>query len=484
MKTDRDLRQLLREIDHKSYPAYKSLAGAWAFRDYTLVIDHVQGDPFASPSQLHVEIPVRKAGFPTVYLSSEAGRLALEDYLIRKVYASFNKISGKAQGSGKSGLIAITKSGQEVLKRSACEFRADQLILRFFVGFPAFGRSVNSKDLEKIFFEDLPSCISEALFYKNADKKAVEDAVYLSEDQMALRKEMKKRNLVAFVANGSVLPRKSGVSELPMKDAVLFQSPGSLSVTITLPHKGEINGMGIPAGVTLIVGGGYHGKSTLLEAIQNGVYNHIRGDGREYVLTDDTAVKVRAEDGRSIRNVDISLFINNLPSNKDTKCFSSEDASGSTSQAAAVIEAMEAGASVLLMDEDTSATNFMVRDDFMKQVISPDKEPITPFVDRVRALWEEAGISTILVAGSSGAFFSASDHVLMLDAYQVYDISDRVKRLCKKKGIKACEAERISLPDENRKLPAFHKKEEKRKNYRGTAVETVRRDHMKILLHV
>lgn len=206
------------------------------------------------------------------------------------------------------------------------------------------------------------------------------------------------------MADHSVLPRESGISSRPLKDSVPFMSPQSLRVSMKLPHEGTIYGMGIPAGITLIVGGGYHGKSTLLNALELGVYNHIAGDGREYVITDDSALKLRSEDGRFIRNVDISLFINDLPNKKDTRCFSTEDASGSTSQAAGIVEGIEAGSKVFLLDEDTSATNFMVRDTFMQEVISREKEPITPFLERAGDLYEKAGISTILVAGSSGAF--------------------------------------------------------------------------------
>ena len=206
--------------------------------------------------------------------------------------------------------------------------------------------------------------------------------ICLKEDQRVIREELKKRGLIAFVANGSILPRQSGNSDLPMKDAVPFQSPKSMEITIQLRHRGSITGMGIRKGITLIAGGGYHGKSTLLSALQMGVYDHVTGDGREFVLVDETAVKLRAEEGRSIRNTDISMFINDLPNGKNTKSFSTPDASGSTSQAAGVLEGIEAGSRLFLIDEDTSATNFMVRDDFMQQVISREKEPITPFLER------------------------------------------------------------------------------------------------------
>lgn len=430
MKSSNDLRTLLRSVDHKSYPAYKSLGGSWQFPLYTLVIDHVQGDPFASPSSLHAEIPLARAGFPEEYFKKDCMRIALQDFLTRQLAKQFENYNFKAKGSGKSGLLSISRCGQEVLERSACQITADKLIVRFHVGFPAFGRTINAGELEKILFEFLPRCMEGSLYFQKLDKQKVQQTVFLAEDQEEIRRLLRQKKLVAFLANGSVLPRKSGISELPMKDCVPFTSPESMQQTLVLPHRGSITGMAIPQGITLIVGGGYHGKSTLLEAIQSGIYNHIAGDGREYVITDDTAVKLRAEDGRCVRNVDISLFINDLPNGKDTTAFSTEDASGSTSQAAAVVESIEAGARLFLIDEDTSATNFMVRDDFMQQVISRKKEPITPFIERVGELYKKTGISTIMVAGSSGAFFYIADHILQMDCYHTCDITDSVKALC------------------------------------------------------
>lgn len=457
MKTQNELRTLLRSIDHKGYPAYKSLAGAWKFDRYTLVIDHVQGDPFASPSSLHVEIPHALAKFPEACYRRDCSRIALQDYLVRQVGKQFEQYNFRAKGSGKSGLLSISRCGQAVLERSACEISKNGLTVRFHVGFPAFGRTINAGELDKILFDFLPRCVENSLFYTRLDAKKVQQVVCLAEDQEAIRHILKEERLVSFVANGSVLPRKSGVSDLPMADSVPFQSPASMERTFRLPHRGEITGMAIPEGITLIVGGGYHGKSTLLEAIQMGIYDHIEGDGREFVITDDTALKLRAEDGRSIRNVDISLFINDLPNKKDTTRFTTEDASGSTSQAAAVVEGMEAGTRLFLIDEDTSATNFMVRDEFMQQVIVRDKEPITPFLERAGELYEKAGISTILVAGSSGAFFYIADHILMMDCYRPVDITERVKSLCQGHAAPRVKAPGFAVPEFERVLPAFRK---------------------------
>jgi len=235
--------------------------------------------------------------------------------------------------------------------------------------------------------------------------------------------------LVAFVKDGSTLPRESGVSEKPLKNAVHFKSPDSLLVTIKTKYHGLVTGMGIPLGVTLIVGGGYHGKSTLLHAIERGVYNHRYRDGREMVVTDPTAVKIRAEDGRNIENVDISSFIHNPPMNKNTVNFSTENASGSTSQATNIVETLEAGTELLLFDEDTSATNFMIRDERMQRLVSMEKEPITPFIDRVRELYNENNTSTVIVMGGSGDYFEVADTVVMMDNYLPHDVTRKAMKI-------------------------------------------------------
>ena len=364
MQTSRDLRELLSRIDRRSYPAYKDTRGSWQFPGYVLSIDHVQGDPFAAPSQLHVQVDGRTAGFPPALYRLPCQRAALQDQLTRRFGALAAQFSYQAKGSGHSGLISVSRCGQEVLERTACRLDpgTGAVLLRLEVGFPANGRTINARELEKILFDLLPRCVEGTLLYQSWAPEKLRAAADLAEDQLYIRQRLSALGLCAFVADGSVLPRESGVSQRPMKGAVAFQSPPELAVELDLPHRGKLRGMGVPRGVTLIVGGGYHGKATLLKALERGVYDHSAGDGREYVITDPTAVKIRAEDGRSIQHTDISLFINHLPNGKDTAAFTTQDASGSTSQAANVSEALEAGAQVLLLDEDTSATNFLVRD--------------------------------------------------------------------------------------------------------------------------
>lgn len=430
MQTANDLKNLLARIDRRGYPAYKDTRGEYQWPNYILSIDHVQGDPFAAPSKLSIRVRGTVAAFPPQLYQMPCQRIALQDELIRQFGRQANRASFQAKGSGHSGLIAISHCGQEVLERTACHLNPNDgsILLRLEVGFPANGRTINARELEKILFELLPQCVQASLLYKNLNSKQLQAVADLAEDQQYIRDQLPKLGLCAFVANGSILPRVSGISSLPMKGGIAFQSPKELAVTLDLPHKGTITGMGIPKGVTLIVGGGYHGKSTLLKALELGVYNHIAGDGREYVITDDTAIKIRAEDGRSIRRTDISMFINNLPNGKDTVHFTTEDASGSTSQAANVVEAMEAGSHVLLIDEDTSATNFMVRDELMQRVIHRDMEPITPFLDRIRELYDRYGISTVLVAGSSGSYFHVADCIIQMDHYVPRDITALAKQ--------------------------------------------------------
>ena len=430
MQTSTELRSLLNRIDHRGYPAYKDTKGMYQFPGYVLSIDHVQGDPFASPSKVSVHVKGKTAAFPQELYKDTHQRIALQDELTRQFGRKAEQFAFKAKGSGKSGLISVSRCCQEVLERTACRIdpATGDVVIRMEIGFPANGRTINARELEKILFDFVPECVKHALFYKNMDGKRLRSIIDLAEDQHYIREMLPKMGLCAFVADGSILPRESGISPRPMKGGVKFRSPEELKVTMDLPHRGKITGMGIRKGITLIVGGGYHGKSTLLKALELGVYDHIAGDGREYVITDDTAMKIRAEDGRSIQKTDISMFINDLPNGKDTVKFCTEDASGSTSQAANVVESIEAGTSLLLIDEDTSATNFMIRDELMQRVIHRDMEPITPFIERIRELYDDYGISTIIVAGSSGAYFHIADSIIQMDRYVPKDITAYAKK--------------------------------------------------------
>ncbi|WLD94005.1 ABC-ATPase domain-containing protein [Alkalihalobacillus sp. AL-G] len=424
------LRSLLQKIDGRGYKAYKEIRGSYEFDGYRLHIDHVQGDPFASPSKIRLEVPKSRTVLKGEWETTSQRKVRLEDTITRSVAISIHEQDKRASGSGKSGLIAIDEPSQEVLERTSVQLSATSIFICLTIGLPAKGRTVLGRQAEKIFNAILPEIVRDSIF--SLKEAALLKAIQLCDQQDAIRAFLEKEGLVAFIANGSVLPRESGVSDHPLKsgDVVPFQSPHSLEVSIKIPHRQDsITGMAITEGITLIVGGGYHGKSTVLESIERGVYDHIEGDGREFVLTNETAMKVRAEDGRKITSVNISPFIKNLPFGKTTDRFTSEDASGSTSQAATIIESLEAGTEVLLIDEDTSATNFMIRDQRMQQLVSKDREPITPFIDKVKQLYSEHAVSTLLVMGGSGDYFDVADTVVLMDQYRPYDVTSKAKEI-------------------------------------------------------
>ena len=433
MKSSVELKNELFKIDGKGYKAYKVLEGKYDFKKYVLSIDHVQGDPFASPSRVRIIIDNKIAQIPEELFDNKNKEIAVCDFLTRLFSKNIRNQSEKIFGSGKSGLIEISRCPQEILERTAIIRNKNFFEVRFYVGFPARGRSVLARELEKIIFNIIPNIVENTFIYKNINKLNLINRVKLIEDQFYIRKNLKEKGLVAFVANESILPRESGVSARALRNGKKFISPQALEVEFDTPNRGKIKGMGIPKGITLIIGGGYHGKSTLLRALELGIYNHIEGDGREFVITDESALKVRAEDGRAITSTDISLFINNLPNGKDTVKFNTENASGSTSQAANIIEAIESKSKVLLIDEDTSATNFMIRDDIMQQLVVKEKEPITPFIDVAKSLYKRLGISTILVAGSCGDFFDIADLVIQMDCYEPYEVTTKAKELSRGK---------------------------------------------------
>ena len=431
MKNYKELEKILFSMDGKSYSAYKSLKGEYKFPKYVLAIDHVQSDPYAPPSRMRIIMDRKISGIPYELTDTKEKNIAVSDFLTRNFYKEIQKNGNDSSGTGGSGRIFIDKCGQEILERTSVLIKEDKIEVRFEMGMPARGRRIMGKAAQKIIFEQLPKIVEKSIIYDNLNKESLKEQIVLVLDQEYIRKILKEKGLVAFVANDSILPRENGISDKPMKNAVKFKSPEKFEITLNLPSGKEVSGMGIPKGITLIVGGGYHGKSTLLASLERGIYNHIAQDGRELIISETDAVKIRAEDGRNVEKVNISGFINNLPGNKDTIAFSTENASGSTSQAANVAEALEYGTSLLLIDEDTSATNFMIRDGRMQKLVAKEKEPITPFIDRVKELYDNFGVSTILIIGGSGDYFDVANHVIMMDEYVPKDVTEKAKKIAK-----------------------------------------------------
>lgn len=425
-------------MNNGPYPRYRDLIGEWdLLNGVSFFIDRVQADPYAPPSRARVRVKLSETGFaPELYLS-QVRAVAFCDYLTRKfwraVHAEAMDVgrSGGGWSGSKGGDLNVDCPGQHVLQRTSCLIVDGLFIeLRFTVNLPARGRSIEGYSAANILTKQLPEVLREVVFARQNDSQKLFEHVISVEDQEYLREvKLKELGLIAFIINGALLPRSSGAEDGPMNSstAVKFESPEGLAVEVELPSGKRIRGMGIKPGIALIVGGGFHGKSTLLSALEVGVYNHIPGDGREFVCVDPSTVSIRAEDGRSVTGVNITPFINNLPFGKPTSCFSTPDASGSTSQAASIIEALEAGAKVLLTDEDLAATNFMIRDKRMQELVPSAKEPITPMIQRIRALYEEEGVSSILVVGGSGDYFEVSDLVVMMDCYKPRDVTEAAK---------------------------------------------------------
>ena len=468
-----ELDSVFRRIDGRPYPAYRDLEGSFAFEDFQLFIDKVQSDAYAPPSRVRARVPMSRAGFPrdSYTLDSKVRKLpplkrksrdsgdaqapvpvpaslqrvritALCDYLTRafRVHQEEARQRGKtASGGGgwrgeKGGEISIDAPGQHILERNSVVLTPEYVEARFTVSLPAAGRRILGRWAGDIFTKSIPYIVSRSLLFASLDASDMWKHIYSAEDQEYLRAQLAGEGLVAFVRDGAVLPRASGVSDLPLRASfetkvVEFASPPSLRRTLPLLHADSVTGMAIKEGVTMIVGGGFHGKSTLLQALEVGVYNHVPGDGREFVVTAPDSVKIRAEDGRSVQSVDISPFINNLPHGRATDDFSTPDASGSTSQAANILEALEVGSRTLLLDEDTCATNFMIRDDKMRLLVEDAKEPITPFISKIESLKADLGVSCVLVIGGSGDYFSVADTVIMLDQYAPRDVTKKAKEI-------------------------------------------------------
>ena len=424
MRTSKDLSKKLAAIDGSGYSGYREIEGTYQLDDsgILLAIDHAQVDPFAPPSRVRLFVPAAVAQLPADLLSDRAGRVAVGDFLTR----SFEKAARSERD------ICIAHPGQEILERTSVIADTEGIEVRFTAKLPAAGRRIRGRDAEKLLVRRVPELARNSLLAAALDLEKLRAAVTYLRDREALLSQLAERQLVAFVAEGAILPRAAGDSDAPLErhaGAIAFQAPPEMRAEFSLPSGRKLKGMAIPAGITVIVGGGYHGKSTLLRALERGVYPHIAGDGREWVVTAADAAAIRAEDGRSVANVDISSFINGLPSGKSTQSFVTPNASGSTSQAANVMEALEAGARTLLIDEDTSATNFMIRDALMRELIPAEREPITPLIDRIEQLRDEQGVSTIIVAGGSSAFFAVADQVIAMENYQPRSVTAQAREL-------------------------------------------------------
>jgi len=418
-----DLGSRLRALEGAPYPAYRDLRGRYGLEPGGLEILHVQPDPFAPPSRLRVRVPLEATGLVSVGYCSER-TLATEDFLARAIERWLH--AHRDVGA----VVRIDPSVQQILRRTAVRLRPTEVELLLSADLPARGRRIEGRRAAIALAEGLPRMVRETILRGSWDAAALARHCACVEDHAALTGILGERGWVAFIADGTRLARRSGEDDTPLAEGnVPFVAPPELAAEVVLPNAGRIRGTAVPAGITLLCGGGFHGKSTLLRALAVAVYPHIPGDGRERIATEPTAMAIRAEDGRAITHVDLGVFIGALPNGKDVNAFGTNNASGSTSQAASILEALAVGCRCLLIDEDTSATNFLLRDPWVARLLRPEQEPIIPLLSRVREIHEHFGASVILVVGGSGEAFRVADRVIVMDSYRPQDASARVEEI-------------------------------------------------------
>lgn len=406
------LYQKIRTLNGKNYGLYKSLADKpWDFGDFALEFLHVQGDPYAPASRVVIKANLSMLGYAGEWGGTFERRLALSDFLHRKLSRLV-----KEKYPEKDAAIVFDMAGPEMLVRNSLWIDNGELRACLQVRLPGEGRKIQAEAAAEILTMVLPDLVSAGLYYSKSDEAALQEHFRVLAERKEILAQLESRGLCAFVPDGAVLPRASGLSEMPLEGAVPFTAPEQMAVTLNVCGR-SIRGMGIPKGITVITGGAFHGKSTLLQALTRSVYPHIPGDGREGIVIDESALRVGVEDGRSVRGTDLSMFVRDLPGGVSTKNFNTLSASGSTSEAANLLEAMEAGSRAFLIDEDSSAVNFLIRDIRVRKLLGDDREPLIPLTDRIREISAQ-GYSFILVAGACGDYLDLADNIVIMANYK------------------------------------------------------------------
>ena len=429
------LHNLLASIADQPFHTIQKLRGSYHFSRFELSFIKMQGSPGANPASIaSIKIALQDSKIPEEFFKTAECKLAVADFLIRRFRHGIDRFAQQNRGKDGSGSFGTIALSQKMMGRDSVLFGDDAVDLRFIISLPAKrqGGVFDAEQAWIMFSQELTAIADATFFYRHYEEETrtlLRQFVDVQKIRAEIIQFMRQHGLVAFIADDAKLPRQSGVDDRPSMSEFVkaFHSPASLQTEIPLADGRSITGMGIKEGITCITGGGYHGKSTLMQAILAGVYAHIPGDGREYVVTREDAFFIRAEEGRSIRDVDISPFIDDLPNGLKTGCFSSDNASGSTSQAANIIEAIDSGSRLLLFDEDTCATNFLIRDELIKKILDAAQEPIKPLYSTVRSLWEKHHVSMIFVIGGLGYFLQKADTCLLMDNYRCDDITAKVR---------------------------------------------------------
>ncbi|MDR2732503.1 MAG: ABC-ATPase domain-containing protein [Fibromonadaceae bacterium] len=417
----KELHQRMLKMHGKPYGIYKSLQGQFfGFGDFTLKFTHIQGDPHAQPSKIMLSAKMNSLGFPEELYKTGEAETALADFLLR-------------QFTENAGNISIVKAHSQIMRRNSLYIENGIVRILASVNLPGENRRIEGDKASELLIGTLSNWITAAMYWNNLDKEKCKTHVQCLANRNFLLPQLAEKKLAAFVPNNAILPRESGASEAPMQNAVPFVSPPELLVNLNLPNGEQVAGMGIQTGVTIIAGGGFHGKSTLLHALEEAVYPHIPGDGRELIVIDETATPVKTEEGRVVNGTDISSFVRELPLQGSTENFTTKNASGATSQAANLVETLELGATTILIDEDASAVNFLIKDSRMRELINSEREPLIPLTDRIREL-AGRGVNFIIVAGACGDYLSLADNVIAFNEYRAECLTERAKKIAGNAG--------------------------------------------------
>ena len=430
MKDKQEFFELLGEIDGRDFAEYNRIIGDYDFARYILKVTRIPSEADDAGTLFVVRVPSGVAGFPPNLYTTAIRRTALEDLLVRKVAEAIARTAAyDDQGISRRRMFVATP-GQKILPRSALVISEDFIEARLTVNLPARRGRILGEEARHVFFEELPAVVNAALVFCNLEETEVNQFVDLMEDADAIRQTLPTRGLVGFIGEGAFLIRQDNSDKPDYDRDVPFIVPDELLVDMDVPNKGRIRGLGIPTGITVVLGDAYSGRTELMKALAAGIYNHVPGDGREYVISMPDTVYVAAEDRRSVQRVDISAFVRQNPAGRDVRQYTTTHADPCAAQAAAVAEAMEVGARALIFDESDSNSGFLCQDSRLQGLATGTEPRLIPLSVCARQMVDDLGIS-IVVAGASSVseFIPFADTVLRVDDYQVVDVTREAKQL-------------------------------------------------------
>ena len=437
MKDKKEFYNLLTELDGQPYTEYQQLVGDFDFARYVIKCSAVDFDvEDAIEPVFTVRVPQTIAELPEYLFDSPVRRTAMEDLLLRRMAGNIDRIANYDHNGVARRHIRISEPNQKILPRNALLLTKEYIEVRFVITMPIQHIIVDGEPMvsidgamaQQIFFEDLPEIIGNSLLYCNIDIAAADEHVNNMEDADRLRQHLGASGSVCFVADGALVTRIDGQDAPDYERLSPVEIDETLVEEVEVPHGGAIRGLAIPNGLTLILGESNSGRVDIMDAIAQGIYNHVPGDGREHVVTVADAVNIRSEVGRSIQQVDISPFASSLADGGNPAAYSAKSAGSFTSQAASTVEALEAGARVLLFDEHSSSSTFLSSDTRVSSLLGESSR--NTMAARARQMVDELGISMI-VAGSSliAEFIPIADKVLKVENFCVSDITEQAKAL-------------------------------------------------------